>query len=79
VYKYKIEAMKKDKDMEDPVFTRRLTRKFLDRWENEGGRICTASGNALQGPSKDSNQNKSLSHYDLEEENRRPSSRKKPN
>jgi hypothetical protein len=46
VYKYKIEAMKRDKNMDDPVFTKRLTRKFLDRWENEGGRICTASGNA---------------------------------
>jgi hypothetical protein len=79
VYKYRIEAMTGDKNMDDPVFTKRLTRKFLDRWENEGGRICTASGNASKGPSKDSNQTQSLYHDDLEEENRRPSSRKKPN
>jgi hypothetical protein len=78
VYKYRIEAMKRDKDMEDPVFGKRLRKKFLDRWENEGGRICTASENAPHGPSKDNSQTQSLSHYDLKEENDRPSSRKKP-
>jgi hypothetical protein len=78
VHKYRIESMKRDKDTEDPVFRKRLRRKFLDRWENEGGRICTASGNASQAPSKDSSQIQSPSHYDLEEENDGPSSRKKP-
>jgi hypothetical protein len=32
-------AMKVDKNMEDPVYRKRLRRKFLERWENEGGRI----------------------------------------
>lgn len=33
--------MKTDKNIEDPVARRRLKRKVLDRWENEGGRVCT--------------------------------------
>lgn len=32
--------MKGDKNIEDPVSRIRLRRKVLDRWENEGGRLC---------------------------------------
>jgi len=32
--------MKRDKNVEDPASRKRLKRKFLDRWENEGGKVC---------------------------------------
>ncbi len=32
--------------MPDPVARRRLKRKMLDRWENEGGRIATDTTSA---------------------------------
>ena len=40
--------MKGDKNIEDPVSRKRLRRKVLERWENEGGRICTEPGIASQ-------------------------------
>ena len=35
--------MKRDKNVEDPASRKRLKRKFLDRWENEGGKVCLDS------------------------------------
>lgn len=32
--------MKADREIEDAVSRKRLRRKVLDRWENEGGRLC---------------------------------------
>jgi hypothetical protein len=44
--------MKEDRNMEDPVSRKRLRRKVLERWENEGGKTCTdpvsQSGPTLQ-------------------------------
>jgi hypothetical protein len=33
-------GMKVDENMEDPVSRKRLRRRVLERWENEGGRLC---------------------------------------
>ena len=33
---------------EDSTSRKRLKKKVLDRWENEGGRICTDSTTAIQ-------------------------------
>lgn len=40
--------MKADEDIEDPISKRRLSRKMLERWENEGGKIRTDPGNTSQ-------------------------------
>ena len=40
--------MKGAKNMEDPVARKRLRRKVLERWENEGGSICTDPVNTSQ-------------------------------
>ena len=32
--------MNRNKNVEDPASRKRLKRKFLDRWENEGGKVC---------------------------------------
>jgi hypothetical protein len=37
--------MEEHKKIEDTIAGRRLKKKVLERWENEGGRICADSGN----------------------------------
>ncbi len=41
--------------MSDPIARKRLKKKMLDRWENEGGRIATdtTSADASRPPSED--------------------------
>jgi len=66
--------------MEDPVSRKRLKRKVLERWENEGGRICKEPENTSQRgtPGKrGGRRTPSLSHDGSAEENDRASSRKK--
>ena len=41
--------MKNSRNTKDPVARTRLRRKVLERWENEGGKICTDPGDTLQG------------------------------
>ena len=36
--------MKRNESTEVPVSSKLLKRKVLERWENEGGRICTDPG-----------------------------------
>ena len=42
------QGMKKSKKTEDLASRRRLRRKVLERWENEGGKICTDPGETSQ-------------------------------
>ena len=37
--------MEEHKKIEDAIAGERLKRRVLERWENEGGSICTDSGN----------------------------------
>ena len=40
--------------MPDPIARKRLKKKMLDRWENEGGRIATDTTNAdANGPTSE--------------------------
>ena len=49
--------------MADPVARKRLKKKMLDRWENEGGRIATdtTSADASRPTSEDNAPNRKLS------------------
>ena len=49
--------------MSDPVAKKRLKKKMLDRWENEGGRIATdtTSADASRPTSEDKRQGRKLS------------------
>ena len=40
--------MKGNKNTEDAISRKRLRRKVLERWENEGGRICVDPGKTTQ-------------------------------
>ena len=56
--------MRRDKDIDDPVSRKLLKRKVLERWENEGGRICADPGNMPQynTPGKRGRNTPALSH-----------------
>ena len=49
--------------MPDPIARKRLKKKMLDRWENEGGRIATdtTSADASRPTSEDKRQGRKLS------------------
>ena len=48
--------------MPDPIARKRLKKKMLDRWENEGGRIATdTSDDASRSTSEDKGQGRKLS------------------
>ena len=49
--------------MPDPVARKRLKKKMLDRWENEGGRIATdtTSADASRPTNEDKGQDRRLS------------------
>jgi hypothetical protein len=71
--------MKADKNIENPNSRRRLRRKVLERWENEGGKICTDPGTMpeIGMPGKRDMQNPSLSDESLMKVDDGPSSRKR--
>ena len=52
--------------MPDPIARKRLKKKMLDRWENEGGRIPTetTSADAISPTSKGKGHGKRLSQRD---------------
>jgi len=51
--------------MPDPVARKRLKKKMLDRWENEGGRIATDTTSAdASGPKSQDKRKKRSSHND---------------
>ena len=56
-------ALKEDPTMPDPIARKRLKKKMLDRWENEGGSIATdtTSADAGRPTSEDKGQGKKLS------------------
>ena len=49
--------------MPDPIARKRLKKKMLDRWENEGGRIATdtTSADASRSTSEDKGHSRKLS------------------
>ena len=52
--------------MPDPIARKRLKKKMLDRWENEGGRIATdtTSADASKPTSEDKGDDRKLSPSD---------------
>lgn len=47
--------------MPDPIARKRLKKKMLDRWENEGGSIASDTADATRPTSEDKGQGKKLS------------------
>jgi hypothetical protein len=68
------------KKNEDPIARRRLKKKVLERWENEGGSICTDSGNTPRSsaPGNRVRQTPTLSRDSSTKENDHSTAPKKP-
>jgi len=68
--------------MADPVARKRLKKKMLDRWENEGGRIATdtTSADASRPTSEDNAHDRKLSssHNSTVGDSASPTKRRKP-
>jgi hypothetical protein len=48
-----VKQSKEDTRMPDAIARKRLKKKMLDRWENEGGRIATNTTNPVNGPTNE--------------------------
>lgn len=65
--------------MEDEISRKRLKKKVLERWENEGGRLCAIAGSMPESspPSNRERKTSEPSHDSSAEVNDRPSAGKR--